>query len=156
MRWKIRCAIADYNGQLARTSVQIENNDSVAAVKAAALSFYDVVSAISTGYVHSGEITSKLFTRANVAPSLSSDFDRRLLVLFRQDNMASSFIVPSYNMADLESVGGRAGYLVAQGSNTAAVLLPQLRDTLLGCFDNAGRPYTGGNIIAAVMKNPIQ
>lgn len=156
MRFRVGLSVRDYKNSLARTSINIEEQGSVQDVVSRALSYYSLIEAITDGYSFRGDISTTLFKRGPILPAATSNFDRRLLVLFRKGNQTASFVVPSYNMADLEQSGNRAFYRVAEGSNTYQNTLLQLRTALDGLFDAHGLPYNDGEYAACVLKNPVE
>ncbi len=101
----------------------------------------EAMEAVSTARLLSYDIRYSSGTLTSPGPSLDSDCTYYGLLLYRNGDDCSSFVVPSPSGVLFESGGPYGGALITRRSLALSGLLAQVDTILQGFLDPVGRPY---------------
>lgn len=151
-----RLEYADYRGARSETHIYLDINEGEASLVDTANALANIITPLSTAFLVGGDVTFKTFYDISIPPDISSNVDRRLLVLCRDGDDIASFVLPSPKALPVVGAGPQRFYLVQDSAWSADPGLSALVALLRRSNTRFNQPFpSGGMVKGAYMLNEL-
>lgn len=149
-----RFVFRDYLGAEAETHIYLNIEGGTSDIATAANAIANIISPLSTAFLVRGDFTIETLSNLPPQAALSSDVNRRLLILCRDGINIADFTVPTPSPAlPYQSGHSYAGIRITEQSILADPALSSLIALLYRTVDRFGQPFPQGRLVAGLMNN---